>query len=172
MKARLIVAAIGLPLLILMLLFLPVAVTAGAVSVICVFAVYELLWATGLLRSIRIVAVSAAMTIFTCVWSYLGMPGLPMQIALFLFLCYLFWELLCAEDRAEFHAHLPGPVCGNRDPLSSLGRLRRILSMEEGRYLVYAPFVMTMVPDSGAFLVGRKVGKHKLAPAIQPKQKR
>lgn len=169
MKARLIVAAIGLPLLILMLLFLPVAVTAGAVSVICVFAVYELLWATGLLRSIRIVAVSAAMTIFTCVWSYLGMPGLPMQIALFLFLCYLFWELLCAKTELNFTLICLALFAGIGIPYL-LSAITRILSMEEGRYLVYAPFVMTMVPDSGAFLVGRKLGKHKLRlPSAQTK---
>ena len=167
MKARLIVAGIGLPLLILMLLFLPVAVTAGVVALICVFGVYELLWATGLLRSLRIVTVSAAMAIFTCVWSYLGMPGLPMQIAVFLFICYLFWELLNAKTELNFTLICLAMFAGLGIPYF-LSAITRILSMEEGRYLVYAPFVMTMVPDSGAFLVGRKLGRHKLAPAISP----
>lgn len=167
MKARLIVAGVGLPLLILMLLFLPVGVTAAVVAAICGFAVYELLWATGLLRNVRILVVCALMAGFTCLWSCLGMPGQAMQIAVYLFAAYLFGELLAAKTELNFTLICLAAFAGLGVPYL-LSAIIRILAGENGRYLVYAPFVMTMVPDSGAFLVGRKLGRHKLAPAISP----
>lgn len=167
MKARILVAVIGLPLLIAMLLLLPIWVTAAVLALLCAIAVYELLYATGLLRNKRIMVVSMAMAIFVCVWSYLGMPGLPMQIAALIFVIYLFAELLVANTALDFSrlclslfAAVVLPYC--------LSAVTRILGMDGGRALVFAPFVMTMVPDSGAFFVGRACGKHKLAPAISP----
>lgn len=167
MKARLIVAGVGLPLLILMLLFLPVWVTALVVALICCFGVYELLWATGLLRNVRIVVVTIAMAVVTCAWRNAWLSGLAMQIAVFVFAAYLFGELLAAKTELNFTLICLALFAGIGIPYL-LSAVAVILGMEQGRYLVYAPFVMTMVPDSGAFLVGRKIGRHKLAPAISP----
>ncbi len=167
MKARLLVTFIGLPLLILMLLFLPVWVTALVVALICCFGVYELLWATGLLRNVRIVAVTIAMAVFTCAWRNGWLSGLAMQIAVYVFVAYLFGELLYAKTALNFTLICLALFAGIGIPYL-LSAVAVILGMEQGRCLVYAPFVMTMVPDSGAFLVGRKIGRHKLAPAISP----
>ncbi|MEA4965268.1 MAG: phosphatidate cytidylyltransferase [Oscillospiraceae bacterium] len=167
MKERILVAAIGLPLLVVMLLWLPVPVTAGVLSLLSAIAVHELLYVTGLLRSVRITAVSMAMAVFVCVWSYFGMLALPMQIAAVVFVVYLFAELLAANTRLDFanlclalFAAVVLPYC--------LSAVTRILCMESGRALALLPFVMTMVPDSGAFFVGCACGKHKLAPQISP----
>ena len=68
MKTRIIVAAVGLPLLLVVLLVLPTVATGILIAAMCVVAVYELLLRTGLVRDIRLVAASALMALFVCLW--------------------------------------------------------------------------------------------------------
>jgi phosphatidate cytidylyltransferase len=49
--------------------------------------------------------------------------------------------------------------------LSALIRLR---VLENGKFFIIAVFVLTMVPDSGAYFAGRAFGKRKLCPVISP----
>jgi phosphatidate cytidylyltransferase len=51
--------------------------------------------------------------------------------------------------------------------LSALVRLR---VMENGQFYILVAFLLTMVPDSGAYFAGMAFGKHKLAPIISPKK--
>jgi len=44
----------------------------------------------------------------------------------------------------------------------------RILTMGIGRYVVLIPFVVAFLSDAGAYFVGLKFGKHKLAPVVSP----
>ena len=46
----------------------------------------------------------------------------------------------------------------------------RIRMMENGVFLVVAPFVMAFLTDCGAYFVGCAFGKHKLCPIISPKK--
>ena len=46
----------------------------------------------------------------------------------------------------------------------------QLRGLEEGRNWVLFAFFVTFASDSAAFLVGRKIGKHPLAPAISPKK--
>lgn len=167
MKQRVIVAVIGVPLLLVMLLALPIPVTAVAVALICALAAHELLWSTGMLKNTRILIGAIIMAGFTCVWSLYGMSGTVMQLALFLYWIYLCVELLAAKTKLAFSLICLALLAGVGIPYM-LSSIIRILAMDHGRYLVLAPFVMTMVPDSGAYLVGCKFGKHKMAPAISP----
>lgn len=167
MKQRLIVAVIGIPLLLVMLLWLPIEVTAVVVALICALAAHELLWSAGLLKHRRILIAAILMACFTSAWSLWGMNGTAMQIALFLYWIYLCLELLAAKTEMPFVLICLALLAGAGIPYM-LTSIVRILAMDQGRYLILAPFVMTMVPDSGAYLVGRAMGKHKLAPAISP----
>ena len=169
MKARLIVAGIGIPLLLVVLLVLPKIATAVLVALICGFAAYELLFAAGFVKNLRILVMTIAMAVFLCLWSYFGTPGLPLHIAVVVYVLYLFVELLLADTKLDFR-NLCVAMFGGLVIPYFLSSVVRILCMDAGRYLVLAPFVMTMAPDSGAFQIGRKYGKHKLAPHISPKK--
>ena len=61
LKTRILVAAIGLPLLLLIVLVLPSVATAILVAAMSVVAVYVLLVGTGLCRQVRIFACSGVM---------------------------------------------------------------------------------------------------------------
>ena len=40
--------------------------------------------------------------------------------------------------------------------------------MENGKFFVLAIFLLTMVPDSGAYFAGKAFGRHKMCPVISP----
>lgn len=169
MKARVLVAVVGLPLLVTVLLFMPEWVAATVIGAVCVLASYELLCGTGLLHNLRIVVITAVMAMFVCLWSVLGQSRIVMQLGIFLFLMALFLELLLAKTKLDFTFICLAIFAGIGVPYL-LSSVLRIMHMDNGRYFVLMPFAMTMIPDSGAFFVGCACGKHKLAPEISPKK--
>ena len=46
--------------------------------------------------------------------------------------------------------------------------LVRILASHNGRYIILIPFVVAFLSDTGAYFVGCRLGKRKLAPVISP----
>ena len=74
MKTRILVAAVGLPLLLVVVLALPAAATAVLVAAMCVLAVYELLDGAGYCKHVRIFAYSSCMAVMVCLWSLLELP--------------------------------------------------------------------------------------------------
>ena len=49
-----------------------------------------------------------------------------------------------------------------------LSSLIRILMTSTGRYVILLPFVVAFTNDAGAYFIGLKFGKHKLAPVVSP----
>ena len=49
-----------------------------------------------------------------------------------------------------------------------LSSLVRILMMSIGRYVILIPFIVAFLSDAGAYFVGLKFGRHKLAPVVSP----
>ena len=72
MKTRIIAAAVLLPILLLMLLWLPEYVAAITLSLLMAGAVYEMLLRTRLVRNGRLVIYSAVMAAAIGIWSYFG----------------------------------------------------------------------------------------------------
>jgi len=169
LKDRLITAALGIPALLVMLLVLPEWGTLVLMTLICGVGVYELFWKAGFLRNLRIMAVTILMECAVCVWSYLEMPILFLQIAIPVFMLYLFVEYLATELEMPFSNLCVAIFAGIVLPYL-LSAITRIRIMESGRLFVLLPFFMTMLPDTGAFTAGCLFGKHKLAPKISPKK--
>lgn len=53
-------------------------------------------------------------------------------------------------------------------PLALLSGLERSLGPDQGRWIVFAMFVMIWLNDTGAYLVGSAIGRHKLFPSVSP----
>ena len=167
MKTRILVAAVGLPLLLLIVLALPSAGTAILVAAMCILAVYELLIGAGFCKHVRIFAYSSAMALAVCLWSWLDLPRALGMIAVLVYFCALFGELLAAHAGLSFKTVCCAAFAGLAVPylLSALIRLR---ILDNGGFWVLTVFVLTMIPDSGAYFAGRLFGKHKLCPVISP----
>lgn len=167
MRTRILVAAIGLPLLLGIVLVLPPVATAILVAAMCGIAAYELLYTTGLLRHLRILIYTVVTSTAVCAWSLLDRNPAIGGAAVLLFVVALFCEMLAEHSQLKFRSVCVALFAGLLIPWM-LGALIRIRSMELGRFYILAVLILTMVPDSGAYFIGRAIGKRKLAPIISP----
>lgn len=169
MKTRVIVAAVLLPLLLIVVLVLPTVATAILLAAMGALAVWELLYATGLVRHMRLIAYSAVMAAGLSFWSWLGCPHWLLATLMLLYFTALAGELLYAHTELEFSSVALAAFAGIVVP-GLLTALVRLLVMENGRFWILVPFIIAFSADSGAYFAGRMFGKRKLAPVISPKK--
>ncbi len=167
MKTRIIAAAVLVPILFLVVLAAPKIVAALVLGVLLAIASYELLYRTGLVVHPRMVLYSSATAFAISLWSYMDAIH-----AYFILLVIGFFMLLFAEmmmDHVKVHFEMVGMcfVAGVILPYL-LSSLVRILMMGIGRYVILIPFIVAFLSDAGAYFVGLKFGRHKLAPVVSP----
>lgn len=167
MKTRILVAAIGLPLLLIVVLLLPPVATAILVAGMCGIAAYEMLYSTNYLRHLRILIYTIAAGVLVCLWSWLDRNPAIGTLAVLLLLGGLGGEMLAAHSQLKFPSVCVALFAGLGLPYL-LGALIRLRCMDNGGLMILVAFLLTMVPDSGAYFIGRAMGKRKLAPIISP----
>lgn len=174
---RVLSAAVCLPLLLVIVIFLPSIGTAVLFAVACVIGAYELLWRAGLCKHKRILAYTALMAAAVIAWSWCkgealldGQTLWMLALAgLFLFSTALFCELLAGHAKIEFRS-LAAPLFSGIIYPFLIGALVRLRCMDGGVFFILTAFILSMIADTGAYFVGRALGKHKLAPIISPKK--
>lgn len=176
MKARILVAAVGIPFLILVLLAPPWAAML-LVAGMCAVGAFELLRAVageagkGLMPLTVVVAALVPVDIYLV--SVLGniLPSFFATVALvFLFMLFAYAIFKYEKNQAiPFSAMMAAVFAGLVFPLllSCLLRLR-MLSM--GNLLVFLPLVIAFGSDTFAYFFGLTMGKHKLVPRVSPKK--
>lgn len=167
MKTRVIVAAIGLPLLLAIVLFCPVWCTAIVVAALSALAVYELLYTAGQLRHIRVIAYSAVVAASVPFWCCFGSPHVWGLAIVWLYFAALFLELIVAKTKLPLSRLCVAAFSALVVPFL-LSALVRILNLNYGRYYIIAALILPFASDSGAYFVGRAFGRHKLAPVVSP----
>ena len=169
MLKRTITGAALIVVLVAVLLFLPKVFTAVLLSVMVAVAADELLHTTGLVDNRRLISYSQTVAVFVVWWCYSGLPYTWALAVLLVYTAVCFSELLISHGKLPFQQITMTMIAGLLIPFL-LSALVRILLMENGRFLVVAPFVMAFMSDTGAYLVGCAIGKHKLCPLISPKK--
>ena len=173
MRTRSLVAVAGILLLFLLVFLAPPWVVGLAVGIIAGCCAWELLRCAeeDAPRRIRAYAAVAA---FLLPFLYgLELAADPTLGIIFLLLLVTSCELIMSFRGGETLAlETLGMVllAGAVMPLllASLVRLR--LWEGTGRALLLLPFVVSIATDSGAYLVGSSLGKHKLAPHVSPQK--
>ena len=155
--------------LVVVLLFLPAWCTAVLLSVMAGMAVSELLKTTGLVESRRLITYAIGMAVVIPWASYFGTDYYRALLVVLLFAVVLFFEMLRTQGKLPFQQVAMSFLAGTLIPFL-LSALVRIRIMENGVYLVVAPFVMAFMSDTGGYMIGCAFGKHKLCPAISPKK--
>lgn len=169
MLKRTITGAVLIAVLIGVLLFLPKICTAVLLSLMVAVAAHELLWGTRLVENRRLVIYAQVTAVLVVWWCYLGMPYGWALAAVLAFTAVCFAELLISHGKLPFQQVAMTAIAGLLIPFL-LSALVRIVLMDNGRFLIPAPFVMAFMTDTGAYLVGCAIGKHKLCPVISPKK--
>lgn len=167
MKTRIISAAVLLPVLFLVIWVLPKIVCAILLGIIAGIAAYELLYRTGLVRNVRLVAYCVGTAFLMSLWSYFDMHRAWGTLGLLIFLTALFVEMMLNHVKVRFDKICLCIVGGLLIPYL-LTSIVRILGTYTGRYTIIIPFILAFLPDSGAYFAGRYFGRRKLAPVISP----
>ena len=167
MKKRILTAVVALPLLLGILLFLPPVYTSVLLAAMCAIAAYELLWGTGMVKHPRLIVYTMIAAALVSVWCYNG-RNYPWGLAgVLVFSGLLFAELLISKAQLHFDNVMLSVAGGVMIPFL-LTAIVRIRNTELGQYMVLLPFVLAFASDTGAYFIGIKFGKHKLAPTISP----
>jgi len=167
MKMRLIVAAVLVPLILVMILVAPTILTAIVLGVLCAIAAFDLMAGTGLSKNLRLVCYTGAMAFFIPMWCHFGMPHIWMVLALSIFTMLLFSELLISKGRFRLERLSVCFIAGLLIPYM-LSALVRLMNHDIGRLLIMIPLVVAFLADSGAYFIGKFFGRHKLSPTISP----
>lgn len=167
MKKRVITAAILIPVLCLVVLVLPKIVAAVVWGLLMMLGVYELLFTTGLVTHPRMVLYSALMAFAISLWSHYGANEGALLLMLLVFWIFLFSELMANHVKISVEMVMECFFAGAVAPYL-LSALIRILSLSAGRYMIPIPFIVAFLSDAGAYFIGSRFGKHKLAPVVSP----
>ncbi len=169
MKKRIITAAVLVPILLLVLYTAPKIVMVLCLSFICAVAAVELLYNTGLVRHVRMVAYAAVTAACVPLWCYFSWDVLWAQAGILLLFLLLFLEMMLDPANVTFDKAAICLVGGLVIPYLLSG-LVRIFAPDNGRFVILIPFVVAFLADSGAYFIGCRFGRHKLAPTISPKK--
>ena len=167
MKKRIIAAAVLVPVLLVVLYALPKLVAAIVLSLLCGIGAYELLYRTGLVKHLRLVVYSVLAAAAVPMWCYYGMKPEWAELGVLCFFGLMFMEMMLSQTKLRLEKVT---LCffGAMLIPYMLSALLRILSPDGGRYLILIPFVLAFLSDTGAYFIGCRFGKHKLAPIISP----
>ena len=167
MKTRILAAAVLVPVLLVVVLFAPTMVAAVLLSILMAIGSYELLYRTGLLRHTRMVAYSSIMAFGVVMWSYADAQQAYLLLAVLAYTAILFAEIMHDHVKVRFEMLAMCYVSGFVVPYL-LSALVRILGMVIGRQVILIPFAVAFLSDAGAYFVGLRFGRHKLAPVVSP----
>ncbi len=167
MKTRTIAGVSMAAALFFLVLVAPKGLAALVYGVLMAIGTYELLYRTGLVRHHRLVLYSSAAAFAVTMWSYFGAVHAYLLLLLLVFTVALFSEMMMDHVKVRISMLAECFLGGFLVPFL-LTAVVRILSLKLGRYFALIPFIVACVNDAGAYFVGMRWGRHKLAPVVSP----
>ena len=165
MVSRILVAVVGIPAIILIVLYCPRFVLCAALGALAALAGMELQQCVSRQRRGVMVTVSAVLPALTVLWYYttadapVGLWALELM-ALSAYAVSQGGKVKFEEVSAAWVAAVAVAY--------SFASFLRIDGGGAHRALLLLPFVLSFSCDSGAYLAGRSFGRHKLAPVVSP----
>lgn len=169
MKQRLITAAVGLLLLVVVLLFFETPIYNAALAFLAALAAFEFLQATKctqhkLLTVISVLFAAAVPFLrMTLIRSYSILFVLLFVLALFALLLYDYKNIRIEKIGIAFFVSTIFPFA-----LTSMAYIRDEFGATTGLFYTLLIFGCAWGADAGAFFIGKLFGKRKLAPSISP----
>lgn len=172
MGKRILVAVIFVPILFVIMMFLPPIVWTIVVALIAAMAAYELLRATGegkVALPMQVIAILSAAVIPLSAW--LGWVDIVIPACTFVVAVVSFW---CAIRAYDEHGAKIGvyqvllTIFGGALIPAALSSLVTLKCMEQGRYLVLLAVILAFITDGGAYFAGVFLGKHRGITKVSP----
>jgi phosphatidate cytidylyltransferase len=172
MKTRIIVAVISVPLLFIILFYLPPVAVTVVVAVIATVASYELLRAVGAFRTMRLCFYAAITAAIIPIGFLIGPGNFIFRAVLILLMAVLFGDAVLSykPDKKLTLTMLAAAIFGGALIPYFLSAIISLKLYENGRYYVLIPFIITFLTDGGAYFTGVFFGKHHPFPTVSPKK--
>lgn len=172
MKTRIIVAVISVPLLFLVLFYLPPMAVAAFVAVVAAVASFELLRAVGACTQKRLCVYASVAAAVIPIAAYFSRDDLIFRAVLVLLMALLFGDavLSCKPDKKIALQKVAAALFGGALIPWMLSAIVSLKLLENGRYYVLIPFIIAFVTDGGAYFTGFFFGKHHPFPLVSPKK--
>ena len=170
MKIRILVAAVFVPLLFVVMFFLPPYALAIVVAAVCAVCAYELLRAIGAKDNVRVIIYTVVAAAAIPAGTYFQMAEAVFSTVLLVLLCLVFVEAIIVfktEKQITFAQIMTAVFAGVLIPYMLSG-LIILKNMEDGRLFVLLPVVSAFITDGGAYFCGVFLGRHKVFPRISP----
>ena len=180
MKQRILVAVVGVPLLLLVLVWAPDWATMALVILLSVIGAHELMHALcGAEKARRWWGLASTMSVFAVIsvaWSDekyrvwgLALTG-KLLLAAFIVLAFVCMVVEYGKDNALSFTDMSAVFAAGLAVPLALSCLLRLRMMPYGGGMVLIPLVAAFCSDSAALFTGMACGKHKLAPQVSPKK--
>lgn len=174
MAKRILVAVIFVPILFVVMFFLPNWVWALVVAFIAAMACRELIRAAGegkVSKPMEYIAIcSAAVIPLSACW---GFGGIAASVWVFVVMSVAFWCAIRAYDGTcapiGFYHIMLTLFAGALIP-AGLTCLVVLKGMEHGKYLVLLAVLLAFITDGGAYFAGIFLGKHRGITQVSPKK--
>ena len=172
MKRRIAVAVIFVPILFVVLFFLPPYVFAAVVALICAVCAYELLHAIGMKGHERAGIYTVFSAVLIPVGVYFDITALVFTAVSLVLLCLMFVEAILvykSKKQISLAQILIVVLAGALIPLM-LSSLISLKNMREGRLIVLLPIISAFITDAGAYFIGVFFGKKRPFLLVSPKK--
>lgn len=168
MKTRILVAAIGVPILLYIVLCAPEWTLAGAIAALSGVGAYELLHCVGAGEASRWFC---RLTVMASVWMVLCSWGLREWLMPSMVLyCLLAFATAVGKAGAVKFAHLTAGLSGALLIPYAFSAFFSLQGLGGHRGYLLLPFILSFGCDTFAYFTGLAAGKHKLAPKVSPKK--
>lgn len=152
-----------------MLLVLPVWATGILETIAAFFMAKELVCNTGLVKN-RLLQAFCIIQAMLIPWAIYYESDIFMFILMmFVFVFILFFAEIASKQKIGTNGIFAAFFGAYVFPLF-ISLLVPMMNLNNGRNLVLIPFISAWCADAGAYFIGSKFGKHKLAPSISPKK--
>lgn len=167
MKSRILVAVVGVPILLYIVLWGPEWLLAVALAVLSGVGAYELMKCVGA-ESSRLLC---RLTVCCATWAPLAAWGLPdwLMPSLTLY-CLLAFAVAVWKAGEIKTVHLMAGMFGAILLPYAFSSFFRIQGLGGHRGYLLLPFILSFACDTFAYFTGLTIGKHKLAPKVSPKK--
>ena len=167
LQSRVLVAVIGVPVLVWVVLWAPSLVMMAALALLAGIGAMELQKCVSGVKRSELVGLSAICAVFTVEWYY----DRPAHMALLFILEALifFGYAIFKAGEVTFAQIMAGLFGSIAIGYSFAGFLRMEASGIHRAYLLL-PFILSFACDTFAYFAGMAFGKHKMAPKVSPKK--
>ncbi len=167
MKSRILVAAIGIPALLYVVLAAPPLVMLFALHILAGIGAMELQRCVSGVRQGELVAISVVAAVFTVEWCWKRMDHIALLFLLEVLV--FFGYAIFKGGEVKFNQIMAG-LFGSIAIGWSFASFLRLEASGVHRAYLLLPFILSFACDTFAFFAGLTLGKHKLAPKVSPKK--